>query len=81
MQFLPGVEISASFDGREMHIVGLGIDIKADPLQVLLRQLAQMRHDRQNTILKRLQERGITLKMHGTSRELLPVSEGRMHVR
>jgi len=80
LQFLPGVEISACFEGREMHIVGLGIDIKAQPLQILLSQLAQMRHDRQNAIIERLHEKGIAPGMRTTSGKATPISEGRMHL-
>lgn len=80
LQFLPGVEISAHFDGKEMHVVGLGINIKTPTLEKLLKQLVQMRHERQNAILKRLQDKGITLETLTDPKNTPLGSEGRMHV-
>jgi len=59
MGFLTGVEISAAFDGREIHVVGLGLDAHNDALQKLLGELARMRRERMRAIHKRLRTLGI----------------------
>ncbi len=77
--FLTGVEISAQYNNRELHVVGLGINPEDESLQQLLQELADMRHNRIRTIYKRLQAIGITLD------DALPEktdnnAPGRMHV-
>ncbi|NLO79525.1 MAG: PHP domain-containing protein [Xanthomonadaceae bacterium] len=43
---VPGIELSAQWKGRELHVVGLGIDPEAQPLQALIAELAALRADR-----------------------------------
>lgn len=58
-----GVEATAGADGREIHIVGLGIDPLHAPLQALLARIRGLRIERVDALLARLPEdvrRGLT---------------------
>ncbi len=60
MQLIPGVELSTLWDNREIHIVGLFIDIADEPLnQLLLRQ--------QDKRLKRAMDLGLKLEKAGAT--------------
>ena len=53
---IPGVEITSSWRGQEIHIVGLGIDPDAPALQQHLAHLLQLRRDRIAAIGERLRK-------------------------
>ena len=78
--FLSGVEISACYEQRELHVVGLGINTEAQPLQELLRELAEMRRNRIHTIQERLRAMGIVLEKIEGETETNNNTLGRMHV-
>jgi predicted metal-dependent phosphoesterase TrpH len=54
MRLVPGVEITSGWRGQEIHVVGLGIDTAAVPLQQHLRHLVELRHARVAAIGARL---------------------------
>jgi predicted metal-dependent phosphoesterase TrpH len=76
LAFLTGVEISCSFDGREIHVVGLGIHTESPELKTLLESLAAMRRNRVDTIVRLLHNRGIVCETPDGQTG----SMGRMHV-
>lgn len=55
---VPGVEISTTFDNREVHIVGLFIDHHSAQLNVFLDEVRTRRHERNERIIAKLQGRG-----------------------
>lgn len=57
---IQGVEISCLWDGREIHVVGIGIDRRDKGLQALLRQQQSLRRQRAEEMDMRLQKAGIT---------------------
>lgn len=80
MDFLEGVEISASFDGQEIHILGLGIREDVPVLKTLLERSNKDRAARAWHIVDRLDKIGVapraTLAAHMEDAAQL----GRMHV-
>lgn len=78
--FLAGTEISASFEGREMHVLAYGIDCASAALQRLLQILAQMRQERIARILERLEAVGIPIREKAEGSEFAESMTGRMHV-
>jgi predicted metal-dependent phosphoesterase TrpH len=80
MDFLEGVEISASFDGQEIHILGLGVREDAPVLKALLGRSNKDRAERAWHIVDRLDKIGVapraTLAAHMEGAAQL----GRMHV-
>ena len=77
---LPGVEISASYGSREVHVLGLGIDIAEAALTTSLEQFREERAGRAIAIIKRLNEIGVPI----TNEEVVAISGegtiGRMHI-
>ncbi len=59
--FLTGTEISTQFQGQEVHVLGLGVDLDNGPLLEGLDQLCQVRQRRGHDILERLATLGIHL--------------------
>jgi predicted metal-dependent phosphoesterase TrpH len=51
---VPGVEVSASSDGREVHVVGLGVDPEHAELNALLGRIRRLRRERLAAIIARL---------------------------
>lgn len=62
---VPGVEISVSWSGRLIHIVGLGIDAGNDTLQGGLETLRQKRDERAVKISEKLEKAGISGSLAG----------------
>jgi hypothetical protein len=60
---VPGVEISTTFDHREVHIVGLFIDHHSVQLNVFLNEIRTQRHERNLKIISKLQERGYDISL------------------
>lgn len=56
---ISGVEISANWQKRSVHIVGLGFNAESELLHTLLQRQEQRRSDRLCLIVERLQKRGI----------------------
>jgi len=59
MTFVPGVEISATWQGRLLHIVGLDIDESNSGLQKGLQRLRELRAGRAEEIGRKLERIGI----------------------
>ncbi len=78
--FLTGTEISAQFEGRELHIVGLGIDCNCPILLSALEKLRQSRASRADKILARLQELGIEISPERVYARAVSGNVGRMHI-
>ncbi len=60
---VPGVEISTSFDKRELHIVGLFIDQHNLPLNNFLNYIRKKRDARNARIIAKLQNRGYDITL------------------
>jgi predicted metal-dependent phosphoesterase TrpH len=61
VEVLSGVEISASHNGKPVHILGYGIDLLDDGLADLLDKLQKIRRNRNSLILEKLAEQGIMI--------------------
>ncbi len=59
MGFVPGVEISVSWNGQTVHVVGLGVDAREPRLQAGLGGLREFRLWRAEEIARRLERKGI----------------------
>lgn len=59
MQLIPGVEISAAWHGKEIHIVGLQIDPEHSVLKDALAQQADRRWQRLNAMAEKLRKENI----------------------
>lgn len=80
MGFLEGLEISASFECQEIHIVGLGIRVDAPGLAALLEASNRSRAERAWRIVDRLDKIGVASRT-ALEPHLNPAAPvGRMHV-
>lgn len=61
VEIIPGIEISADLDGRDIHLLGYGADPDSPTLRALLAELQAMRENRNQAILGRLDSLGIRL--------------------
>ena len=61
LAFIPGVEVSATFTGGTMHLLGLGVDDRSPKLSQMLDLLAAGRHARNPAIIAKLNALGLEL--------------------
>ena len=80
MGFLDAVEVSASLEGRELHILAYGVHIQSPVLLNMLQNLREMRQKRIERILGRLESSGIPVRDALAERKTDFDMTGRMHV-
>lgn len=78
--FLPGVEISAEFSGREIHVLGLGIDVDCARLRKMLDGLLRDRAFRADQIIGRLNALGVPVRRDAVAARARDGGIGRMHI-
>jgi len=61
IELLPGLEMSASSDGREVHVLGFLIDLADQPFQQLLADQRLRRIERIHEMIARLQRLGVVV--------------------
>jgi predicted metal-dependent phosphoesterase TrpH len=69
---VPGLEISAEYDDKEVHILGYFVPLDSKPLNKKLQFLRQARHDRLPKMIQKLYDLGV----HITIDELYDTLEG-----
>lgn len=62
IEVIPGVELSTTFDGREVHMLGYLIDPAAEELTTFSRHAAARRQIRMTGMIERLRELGIPVR-------------------
>jgi 3',5'-nucleoside bisphosphate phosphatase len=68
LELMPGVEISVTWNGHTLHILGLGIDPENSALQAGLQQLRAYRHERAREIARGLEKIGIEAALAGAEK-------------
>ena len=61
IEYIPGIELSTDFHGREIHILGYYVDPKNEALQKQLKLFVQSREQRNARLLALLNEKGFEL--------------------
>lgn len=79
IQLVPGVEVSVTWHGVTVHILGLGIQPENPALQKGLEKLRQFRHWRGEEISRRLAKAGIQGALEGAKRYALGSLISRTH--
>lgn len=81
IEFLRATEISASFGRVEVHILGLGIDIRNAALEEALKRLTAERASRVDRILERLKAAGVSLERSDVEGHAsIGTALGRVHI-
>jgi len=62
VELIPGVELSTSYEGTELHIIGLFINPHSRELKKILEVLVETRKTRNEQLADRLRELGIPIK-------------------
>ena len=79
LTLIAGVEISVTWSGATVHIIGLNIDIEHPALQQGLQNLRAYRIDRAEDIAKRLDKIGISGALEGAQKYASKIMLGRLH--
>lgn len=78
--FLSGVEISGSFVGNEVHVVGLGVDVGHAHLLDALKMQIERRNRRAREIIEKLHALGIPVAHETVEARTAGGIVGRMHI-
>lgn len=68
IHLVPGVEISVTWNGVTIHVLGLGIDKQCEQLQQGLQKLRDFRVLRAEEIARRLEKKGIANSLEGANK-------------
>jgi predicted metal-dependent phosphoesterase TrpH len=79
LTLISGVELSVTWGGRTIHIVGLNVDIENEHLQQGLTALRNYRVERAEEIAQRLEKAGINGALEGARSYASDVMLGRVH--
>jgi predicted metal-dependent phosphoesterase TrpH len=79
LTFIPGVEISVTWESHVVHIVGLNVDVDNQTLQQGLAALRAERFGRAEEIARRLDKAGIPGALDGAREYASDVMLGRLH--
>jgi predicted metal-dependent phosphoesterase TrpH len=62
METISGVELSSEFKGRDLHILGYGVDAANAPFQEMLRRFRETRYKRGIKIIEKLNDLGVSIE-------------------
>ncbi|ACA59576.1 PHP domain-containing protein [Candidatus Desulforudis audaxviator] len=77
---IPGIEISASHQGRDVHILGYYVDTKHAGFLARIKELAEKRAERAARMIARLQSLGLAVTLNDVLDFAGPASLGRPHI-
>jgi hypothetical protein len=80
VRVVPGIEMSSRFEGRDVHLLGIGIDHRSPELQAGLAELHRQRRERVVRICGKLAELGRALDPAQVLAQAGGKSVGRKHV-
>jgi len=61
IEIVPGIELSAAYGSKEIHILGLYVDYKDKAFNEALKDLRDIRNERNLKIIDKFKERGIEI--------------------
>ncbi|MGH1485434.1 MAG: PHP domain-containing protein [Cellvibrionaceae bacterium] len=79
IRIVPGIELSAQWLGRNIHIVGLNLNTEHEPLRQAVKEQCDIRDARAVTIAERLAKAGIKGALDGAKHYAKGESVGRPH--
>jgi predicted metal-dependent phosphoesterase TrpH len=80
VEVMSGVELSCEYGGRDLHVLGYGMDAGHEPLRQLLRQFRQARERRGVLIVEKLAEQGVRIDMASVLAKAGNGALGRPHI-
>ncbi|NVK01181.1 MAG: PHP domain-containing protein [Oceanospirillaceae bacterium] len=80
MRFINGVELTADWRGRVVHLVGLNFDTSAAAFETYMQNLMQLRDERAREIARKLHKKGLPENLYDLARDHAGESQiGRPH--
>jgi predicted metal-dependent phosphoesterase TrpH len=80
LQVMTGVELSCEYNGRDLHVLGYGVDPGSAKLQSLLREFRDSREKRGMRIVEKLAEQGVRIEMTRVMAKAGNGALGRPHI-
>jgi predicted metal-dependent phosphoesterase TrpH len=80
IEVLSGVELSCEFEGRDLHILGYGVDPDHREFQEMLRRFRETRHNRGLQIIEKLNALGLAVDPDDVVRKSGEGALGRPHI-
>ena len=80
IRLIPGIELSTSLDGKEIHILGYNVSPDCGPLKTITANRAEMRQRRADAIIAKLQAAGTPIAMEEVRRYAGGAIIGRLHI-
>lgn len=80
LEVMTGVELSCEYNGRDLHVLGYGVDTDNAALQALLREFRQAREQRGVRIVEKLGEQGVRIDMANVMARAGNGALGRPHI-
>ena len=80
IELIPGIELSAQFRGKEVHILGYFVDQNSHHFQHQLSQLRQTRTERVGAMVTKLQSLGLDIELKEVQRVAGHGAIGRPHI-
>ena len=79
VKVIPGIEISASYNGGDLHILGLNIDHNDEEFVGIVKELSESRSNRNNKIIEIMKQDGIDISVEKMYERFGDVSITRAH--
>ncbi len=80
VRLIPGIEITASYEGRDVHLLGYGFDPEDEKLRRFVEDIQQERMERNHRIMARLEALGCSVSWEEVVRCASGGSVGRPHI-
>jgi 3',5'-nucleoside bisphosphate phosphatase len=80
LEFIPGAELTAEFDGHEVHLLGYFLDVQQPKLLGEIKKFQDVRQERIHEIVAKLNQMGVPLRAEAVFALANCHSPGRPHV-
>lgn len=80
LKIIPGIELSTEWEGREIHLLGYGLDWEQGEFAAFLETMREARQRRNLKIVARLKDLGYNLTMGDIAKEARGETTGRPHI-
>ena len=80
VEFIPGTELTAEFDGHEVHLLGYFLDVRQPQLLAEIKKFQTVRQERIHEMVAKINEMGIPLRAEAVFTLANCQSPGRPHV-
>lgn len=80
VMLIPGIEVSAQYDGNSVHVLGYGIDTNHRSLIEFCNKQSAIRLERNQKIIQMLQSKGIELSYDDLYKDSNSKTIGRVHI-